>query len=51
MSLLEELNGCLGELGISIETGVFSDTPPEEYLVITPLADSFALPADNTPLY
>ncbi len=51
MSLLEELNGRLGTLGISIETGVFSDTPPEEYLVITPLADSFALPADNTSLY
>lgn len=49
MSLLEELNLCLLPLGIPIETGVFSDTPPEEYLVITPLADTFAVHADNLP--
>ena len=51
MSLLEDLNTCLLPLGIPIETGIFSDTPPDEYLVITPLGDSFGLHADNTPLY
>ena len=51
MSLLEDLNACLLPLGIPIETGVFSDTPPDEYLVITPLGDSFGLHADNAPLY
>ena len=51
MSLLEDLNTCLLPLGIPIETGVFSDTPPDEYLVITPLGDSFGLHADNAPLY
>lgn len=51
MSLLEELNICLLPLGIPIETGVFSDTPPDEYLVITPIADTFGLHADNGPLY
>ena len=51
MTLLEELNGCLLPLGIPIETGVFSDPPPEEYLVITPIVDSFGLHADNAPLY
>ena len=51
MSLLEDLNTCLLPLGIPIETGVFSDAPPDEYLVITPLGDSFGLHGDNTPLY
>lgn len=51
MSLLEDINGCLRPLGIPIETGVFSDTPPEAYLVVTPLADSFGLHADNAPQY
>lgn len=51
MSLLEDLNHCLLPLGIPIETGVFSDTPPDEYLVITPLADTFGLHADNAPQY
>ena len=51
MSLLEDLNTCLLPLGIPIETGVFSDTPPDEYLVITPLGDSFGLHGDNAPLY
>lgn len=51
MSLLEDLNGTLGPLGIPIETGVFQDTPPEEYLVITPLSDSFGFHADDLPQY
>lgn len=51
MTLLEDLNRCLAPLGVPIETGVFSEAPPEEYLVITPLADSFGLHGDNAPLY
>ena len=51
MSLLEDLNGTLAPLGIPIETGVFHDTPPEEYLVVTPLSDSFGLTADDLPQY
>ena len=51
MSLLEDLNGTLDPLGIPIETGVFQDTPPEEYLVITPLSDSFGFHADDLPQY
>lgn len=51
MSLLEDINGCLLPLGIPIETGVFSDTPPAAYLVITPLSDNFGLHADNAPQY
>lgn len=51
MSLLAELNILADELGISVETGVFTGTAPDEYLVLTPLADSFALHADNRPQY
>lgn len=50
MSLLSELNTVLAPL-LPIETGVFSDAPPERYLIITPLADTFELHADNAPLY
>ena len=48
MSLLSELNMLLKPI-VPIETGVFSDTPPNRYLVITPLSDTFELYADNVP--
>ena len=48
MSLLSELNTLLKPI-VPVETGVFSDTPPNRYLVITPLADTFQLYADNMP--
>ena len=48
MSLLSELNTLLKPL-IPIETGVFSDVPPNRYLVITPMSDTFELYADNMP--
>ena len=51
MSLLTELNVLADELGVPIETGVFTGTAPDEYLVLTPLVDSFALHADNRPQY
>ena len=34
MNIFEELNGVLGGLGIPVETGVFSGTAPDAYLVI-----------------
>lgn len=49
MSILEELNRILEPLGIPIETGVFTDTAPDKYIVVVPLADSFDLHADNLP--
>ena len=49
MSLLADLNAIASKLGIAVETGVFTDTPPNEYLVLTPLVDTFDLHADNTP--
>ena len=49
MSFLEELNTLLSGVGLSVETGVFSGKAPDEYIVITPLADTFGLHADNRP--
>lgn len=49
MSLLTELNNLLDELSIPVETGVFSGNAPDEYVVITPLADTYELYADNLP--
>lgn len=51
MSLLAELNDLADAIGIPVETGVFTGTAPDEYLVLTPLADSFTLHADNRPQY
>ena len=51
MSFLEELNTLLTGLGLSVETGVFSEKAPDEYIVITPMADIFDLHADNRPQY
>lgn len=51
MSFLEELNILLTEIGLAVETGVFSGKAPNEYIVITPLADVFELHADNRPQY
>ena len=49
MSILSELQEILKPLDIPIETGVFSDAAPEQYIVVVPLSDSFDLHADNMP--
>lgn len=49
MSLLAELNTIIELLGIPVETGIFSETPPDRYAVLTPLSDSYELFSDNTP--
>ena len=51
MNILEELNALLIGLAVKVETGVFSDTAPDEYAVITPLTDTFELFGDNRPDY
>lgn len=48
MSLLEELHTLLAPL-IPVETGVFSEPPPDRYVVVTPLADTFLLHTDDRP--
>lgn len=49
MSLLSELKDLAMEYGLPVETGVFSGAAPEEYLVLTPLSDTFDLFGDNAP--
>lgn len=49
MNILEELQTVLEPLGVPLETGVFTDTAPEKYIVVVPLVDSFDLHADNAP--
>ena len=39
MSLLSEIKAAVTGCGLPVETGVFSGEPPEEYVVVTPLAD------------
>lgn len=51
MNILTELNTMFTPLDISVETGVFSGVPPDEYLVLTPLVDSFAIHGDNKPQF
>ncbi|SHJ64982.1 hypothetical protein [Hespellia stercorisuis] len=48
MSLLEELNTVLLPL-VPVETGVFSAAPPDRYVVVTPIVETFRLYADNLP--
>ena len=49
MSVLSELTTIMDTIGVPVETGVFSGVPPDEYCVLTPLADRFALFGDNQP--
>ena len=51
MILLSEIKAAVTGCGLPVETGVFSDEPPEEYVVVTPLADTYELHADNLPEY
>ncbi len=50
MSALAELKILLESI-LPIETGVFSETPPNKYCVLTPLTDNFDVYADNKPLF
>ena len=47
---LRELNDLLSPV-LSVETGVFSKTPPDTYAVLTPLVDLDDLFGDNRPDY
>lgn len=49
--LLTTLKSILTNLSIPVETGVFTDTPPDCYAVLTPLYDSYELFADNRPVH
>lgn len=48
MSILARLNALLTGI-VSVETGAFTGEAPDEYVVITPLSDTFEVHADNAP--
>ena len=51
MNLLSDIKTVVEGCGVPVETGVFSDTPPDEYVVVTPLTDTYELHADDYPGY
>jgi hypothetical protein len=48
-SILKDISEVLEPLGIPIETGVFSDKPPDEYIVLIPISDIYDHYADDLP--
>ena len=51
MSITTELDALITGLGLPVETGKFSGKAPDEYVIVTPLGDTFALHCDNRPEY
>lgn len=49
MSMLQELNTIVENAGLPVETGVFSGTTPDAYVVVTPVSEHFDLFSDNAP--
>jgi len=49
MNITQELDALITGLGLPVETGKFSGKAPEEYVIVTPLGDTFALHCDNRP--
>jgi len=47
--MLEELNIIVASAGLPVETGVFSTSAPDAYVVITPISEHFELFSDNAP--
>ena len=47
--MLEELNTIVESAGLPVETGVFSTTAPDAYVVITPISEHFELFSDDAP--
>jgi len=49
MNITQELDTLVTSLGLPVETGKFSGKAPDEYVIVTPLGDTFALHCDNRP--
>lgn len=49
MNILSETKELLKQLKVPIETGIFSEEAPSEYIVLIPLADTYPLNADDMP--
>lgn len=50
MNILEQLQAIMEPLDIPVETGIFTNPAPPQYVVIVPLIDTFELDADDMPL-
>jgi len=51
MNILVDVTKIINNIGIDVETGVFSDIAPDVYVVITPIVDSYVLFASDHPEY
>ena len=51
MSILSELKRIAQRLAIPIQTGSFQKKPPDVFLVLTPMTESFPEHADNEPQF
>ncbi len=49
MKLLEKLISLFSELDVPIETGIFSEQAPNQYIVLIPVTSTYELYADNLP--
>ena len=49
MELLAELAKIMNELEIPFETAVYTREPPDEYVILCPIVDTYDLHADNRP--
>jgi hypothetical protein len=49
LSLLSELNTIIADIGLPVETGIFSGEAPETYTVLVPLVSLFDMHADDLP--
>lgn len=49
MSLLSDLKSIISSLDIPVETGAFTSSAPDLYIVLVPLNDEFGFHADNQP--
>ena len=50
MNILEEIKTILAPLGVPLETGIFTNPAPPQYVVIVPLIETFEMDADDMPL-
>jgi len=50
-NILSDLNALLTGLGFKVSTGVYKESPPDEYIVITPTNNFFLGYADNKPRF
>jgi len=50
VNILEDLCAALAPLGIPVETGVFTQKPPDTFAVLTPLTEEDFTHGDGAPL-